>query len=189
MSYGEDSSSHLGGYWIGGDPNTWCPEVWERIIDDKELRSVLDVGCGEGWSTAFFADPGIVALGVEGAESAITRSPVPNLVLRHDYTTEPFIPHMPFDLVWCCEFVEHVEERFSANFMATFSMARWVAMTHAFPGQPGYHHVNCQSTSYWINRMDADGFRFDEKYSLSLRGLTRAMHVCRSLPFFANVRI
>lgn len=189
MSYGVDSSPHLGGYWIGGDSNTWCPEVWDRLIADKVIRSVLDVGCGEGRSTAFFADRGIVARGIEGAESAIARSPVPKLVLRHDYTTGPFIPERSFDLVWCCEFVEHVEDRFSANYIATFRMARWVAMTHAFPGQPGYHHVNCQSASYWISRLAADGFCFDEEYSLTLRSLTGAMHVCRSLLFFSNERI
>jgi hypothetical protein len=31
-------------------------------------------------------------------------------------------------------------------------------MTAAGPGQPGYHHVNCQPKEYWIERMGE--FRF-----------------------------
>ncbi len=35
------------------------------------------------------------------------------------------------DLIWCCEFVEHVEEARKDNFLAVFKRGRVVAMTHA----------------------------------------------------------
>ena len=47
---------HLGGYIQGGDPGTWCPHLWSWIVKEFEIRSVLDVGCGEGHSTKFFHD-------------------------------------------------------------------------------------------------------------------------------------
>ena len=31
-------------------------------------------------------------------------------------------------------------------------------MTHALPGQGGYHHVNCQPASYWVQRIEALGY-------------------------------
>ena len=33
-------------------------------------------------------------------------------------------------------------------------------MTHAVPGQGGHHHVNCQPSEYWIERIEALGYSF-----------------------------
>jgi hypothetical protein len=35
-------------------------------------------------------------------------------------------------------------------------------MTHALPGQGGYHHVNCQPPEYWINHMKERGYNLSE---------------------------
>jgi len=32
-------------------------------------------------------------------------------------------------------------------------------MTHALPGQPGHHHVNCMPIEYWCGVMEAIGFK------------------------------
>ena len=42
-------------------------------------------------------------------------------------------------------------------------------MTYAEPGQPGYHHVNCQPQQYWVNKVEALGYKFNAEYSESLR--------------------
>jgi SAM-dependent methyltransferase len=183
-NYGVERQDHLGGYWKGGDPNTYCPELWQTFVRDYAITSVIDVGCGEGYSTKYFSDLGLTALGVEGGALAIKNSIVPHLTVHHDYTKGPYVPKQRFDMVWCCEFVEHVEERFVGNFLATFANAKYCLMTHAFPGQTGYHHVNCQTPDYWIGRLAAVGFRHDEAVTNRLRGLTTAEHVTRSLLFF-----
>ena len=72
---------------------------------------------------------------------------------------------------WCCEFVEHVEEKYVHNFMKTFNECSLVAMTHGVPGQPGHHHVNCQTPEYWIKHFKEYGFNYLEDYSISLRKL------------------
>ena len=56
---------HLGGYVRGGDPGTWCPNLWNWAVDAFDVQSVLDVGCGEAHSTRFFHQLGCEALGVE----------------------------------------------------------------------------------------------------------------------------
>jgi Methyltransferase domain len=183
-NYGVERQNHLGGYWKGGDPNTFCPELWQSVVKEYGVTSVIDVGCGEGHSTKFFSELGLTARGIEGGALAFKHSVVPHLTVRHDYTKGPYVPDREFDLVWCCEFVEHVEERYVANFLATFSVARYCLMTHAFPGQTGYHHVNCQPAEYWIARLAAVGFRYDEAVTARLRSLTTAKHVTRSLLFF-----
>ncbi len=68
-----------------------------------------------------------------------------------------------FDLIWCCEVVEHVEEEFVQNIMDTFKLGKIVALTHAVPGQKGYHHVNCKPKEYWIDLMISDNFKYLEK--------------------------
>jgi hypothetical protein len=44
------------------------------------------------------------------------------------------------------------------NFLETFKHCKYVAMTHALPGQPGHHHVNCMNAEYWFGAMEAIGF-------------------------------
>ena len=68
---------HLGGYvmsrhpdsvkrgWVNGDPATWFPGLWSWASETLGVDSVLDVGCGEGHSTKFFAGLGCRVLGVD----------------------------------------------------------------------------------------------------------------------------
>lgn len=52
-----------------------------------------------------------------------------------------------------------------------FNESNLVAMTHALPGQPGHHHVNCKNADYWIKIFNEYGFEYLEDYSISLRNL------------------
>jgi hypothetical protein len=147
MQYWTDTNNpHLGGDIVGGDPRTWCPEVWKVLITPPPISivfSVMDVGCGGGESTRWFADNGCNAIGIDGLPRSDPR------IMVHDYTTGPLRFQNKFDLAWCCEFVEHVEEQFVSNFMASLMRAKRVAITAATPGQTGYHHVNCRIPEYW----------------------------------------
>lgn len=42
-------------------------------------------------------------------------------------------------------------------------------MTHALPGQVGYHHVNCQPKEYWINLFAQRGFAYKEVETNTLK--------------------
>jgi hypothetical protein len=187
MIYGIEKEPHLGGYIVRltdhGDPNTYATEVWDWMVQDG-VRSVIDVGCGEGHSTSYLLAKGVDALGIEGGENAYNNSPVREHLVLHDYTKGPFVTDRPYDAVWSCEFVEHVEERYAENFLATFDCANRVFMTHAVPGQEGYHHVNCRTADYWIGTMERRGFRYGHEKSLSLRKMTDKMHVRNTLLVF-----
>lgn len=151
---------HLGGYVRGGDPGTWCPHLWRWIVKAFDIHSVLDVGCGEGQSTRFFHKLGCEATGVDGCRQAIVDSVIPEHAALHDFCDGPFRCTRSFDLVWSCEFVEHVDEEFLPHILSTFALSRKVvAITHAFPGQEsGHHHVNCRPSRYWIDHIERLGF-------------------------------
>lgn len=164
--------AHLGGYIRAGQqatpsglnvehgsPHSWNPELWRWTVTELGVRSVLDVGCGEGHAAGYFRDLGCEVLGVDGSVQAKRDSVIPDQHVIHDFVTGTFTPNRTFDLVWSCEFVEHVEEKYAHNFLDLFSYStRYLFLTYAPPGQGGWHHVNCQPASYWINKIEPLGF-------------------------------
>lgn len=150
----------LGGFVAGGDPRTFEANLWDALITDYQVKSVLDVGCGEGYSSKYFQDRGLKVLAIDGSKEALKKAVFKGIVI-HDYTEGIYSPHLEYDLAWCCEFVEHVEEQYMDNYFATLKKAKIVAMTHALPGQGGYHHVNEKPAEYWIGKFKERGFDFD----------------------------
>lgn len=144
----------LGGYFPDGDPGSSCPDVWEWALERFEIKSMLDVGCGSGQALHWFRQREIEVLGIDGLPPAGD-----DLIVEHDYTLGPYYPEKEYDLAWCCEFVEHVEEQYIPNFIATFMSAKILMMTHGLWWQGGHHHVNCQRPEYWIEILNRAGFR------------------------------
>ena len=177
---------HLGGFVQGGDPDTFDPVVWQDLINNFKPCNLIDVGCGEGHAIKWFVDNGVDAIGVEGSYKALEKSPVKDRIIIHDYTKGPFKIGSEFDLAWSCEFVEHVEARFTNNYMATFSCAPVVAMTYSEPqwSSGGHHHVNCQPQSYWNEKFEAMGYMLMEECSMYLRSIATARWVKPTVSVF-----
>lgn len=148
---------HLGGNVYGGDSFTFCPALWEWLVKTFDVESVLDVGCAQGHALTFFYDLGVRAIGIEGLQENAKQSLCP--VLIADLTKGPVI-FAGVDLVWCCEVVEHVEEKYLKNLLATISVGKILAMTAAEPNQPGHHHVNCKPVEYWIHHLGEYGMEY-----------------------------
>ena len=129
----------LGGNMRHGDIHIWCPALWRFMVEQFAVRSVLDVGCGEGHAVRFFHALGIFAHGIEGLPANVRRAVAP--IAPHDILSGRYV--MPVDLVWSCEVAEHILEDKVDPYLDTLANGRVVAMTHAVPGQGGYHHVNC----------------------------------------------
>lgn len=157
---------HLGGYVIGQpDPASWYPWMWKWLTESCGIESVIDLGCGEGYTTKFFLDLGLEAIGVEGCSKAVVDTVAPGFVDLHDFVSGPYCNRsVRWDLAWCCEVVEHIEEQYLDNLLLTIKNAncKWVAMTHALPGQGGHHHVNCQPKEYWVDQLSSIGYNVDE---------------------------
>ena len=155
---------HLGGYEEGGDPATYYPDLWRWAVETWKVKSVLDVGCGEGHSLKFFRDQlKCEVLGIEGLCQEDAN------ILQWDFTEGPWIPEKQRDMIWCCEFLEHLEEKYLHWLRPALISAPLVLMTRANPGQGGYHHVNCRDAEYWKGFFAALGFQYDASATIDAR--------------------
>ena len=160
-----------------GDPATYTPALWRWAYESLGVRSVFDVGCGEGHCAGFFRDLGCRVLGVDGSIQASQDSVIPESHVIHDFVNGPHVPEEKFDLIWSCEFVEHVEEKYVDNFLTTFnSSKRFIMLTWAAPGQQGWHHVNCQPEGYWIDKLASIGFTLDPDLTLESKKISEPGH-------------
>lgn len=157
----------LGGYFPTGDVASYTPELWEWALERYDVETMIDVGCGAGTALDWFFERDCIVLGIDGLP------PSDDLrIVEHDYTLGPYAPTRTYDLAWSCEFVEHVEERYIDNYLATFRTAKVLMMTHALRWQDGHHHVNVQGPGYWIDRIEAAGFKFLGRDTVESRDLT-----------------
>jgi len=176
---------HLGGFYTTVDKASHCPEMFKYLVENLDINSVLDIGCGMGYQMQEFMKYCDEVVGVDGSEYATSNSPVKESIFKHDFSVGELETEDRFDLCWCCEFVEHVREEFRDNFLSSFAFCKYVAMTHAVPGQGGHHHVNCQPREYWVEHMSRFGFEFDEELTDQLKELAgKGTHYSNTGLFF-----
>ena len=123
------NEGHLGGWSYLGDSFTYYPMVWDYLISKYNIKSVIDVGCGRGFSSLYFKSAGCSVVGVDGSQRAKDSSLIPENFYHHDYSKGKSEISGDFDLAWSCEFVEHVEEQYIPNFMEDFKKAKYLAIT------------------------------------------------------------
>lgn len=117
------------------------------------VRTVVDVGCGEGWWGKAFANAGCEVVGIDG-----------------DYA-EPVIEHLvadltgaldldrTFDLAVCLEVAEHLPPERAVGFVDELcTLAPLVVFSAAVPGQGGTDHLNEQWPEYWVELFAERGF-------------------------------
>lgn len=165
---------HLGGTALTGDPNSWFPELWDWLRTTFSIKSMLDVGCGVGFAQKFFAEQGLFSYGVDCEQVLEHHLLGPAFREAHDLTLSRWeAPLDTFDLVWCCEVAEHIEERFVHNVVQTVARNchKVLAFCAAPVGAGGYHHVNCQDPQYWIEKIEVAGLTYDPNLTVQARRL------------------
>lgn len=133
-------------------------------------KSFLDIGCGPGGMLDSALEIGYTVQGIDG--DFIVDRKNPKSVLIHDYTTGPLILEKKYDLVWSCEFVEHVDEKYLDNYMKTMQAGKTICMTYAPPKKKGHHHVNLKPENYWIDTFNKYGFKFNKKLTSELKSIS-----------------
>lgn len=134
------------------------------FINNFQIKSFLDIGCGPGGMVQHALSLGLKATGIDGdftLEKADWR-------ITHDFTKGPIIIEKA-DLGWSVEFLEHVEKEYQSNYMSAFSQCNYVFITHALPNKKGHHHVNLEQDSYWIEVFENYNFIFLKKETEEIR--------------------
>ena len=154
---------HLGGHF----GKTTLDEGSLLFLKEQfSIKTMIDVGCGPGGQVELARQHGIDAIGVDGD---YTLKLDKLYFFSHDFTKGKFTCERSFDLAWCVEFLEHVEEKYQAFFMDTLQKARIVACTSAPPGCIGHHHVNCREQTYWLEVFAKYGFAFDAENTARIK--------------------
>jgi hypothetical protein len=163
-----EDKPHLGGNLSKIDTDTFSVSVWKFLIERCQIKTVMDVGSGLGFTSKWFIDHGFDVTSIEGLLENVNNAVVPTI--EHDLTTSSYIKDN-IDIVICIEVVEHIEESYIENLLETLCCGKFLLMTHAIPGQKGYHHVNCQPSEYWINHLKEKKFSLLEQESIHIRTL------------------
>jgi hypothetical protein len=158
---------HLGGHH---NRNRVDSGTLNYLIKEFNPKTLVDIGCGLGGTVQLALDNKISAIGIDG-DYTIERGELTDKVLIHDYT-QGTIDTARFDIGWSVEFLEHVEEKYLPNIFYTFQKCDIIFCTHAVPKQPGYHHVNCQTSEYWINKFKEYGFELLNEPTTKVRELS-----------------
>jgi SAM-dependent methyltransferase len=89
--------------------------IYERYVAFVAHHAVpgaalLDVGCGTGWSSYFFAEKGFATTGVDLNPKAFETPALPNLVLRVGSAVELPFGNEEFDIVAAHQTLEHIPQ-------------------------------------------------------------------------------
>ena len=119
-----------------------------KFYKENDVKSVLDLGCGNCSVVAELNKNNIKATGVD-QNNLIAHS------VKHDLTTPYFNPK---DYVQSFEVGEHIPKEFESIFIdnITKNARKGIILSWAIPGQGGDGHINEKSTSYIVKEIEKE---------------------------------
>jgi len=161
---------------VGGHKNkTWTDQGALASIVNRypKAKTFIDIGCGPGAQVKVAKSLGLRAVGVDGDPKMAKLGHVELIDFSKTKVEKSELRFLPkreyFDIGWSTEFLEHIDAEYIENFMPLFALCRVVVITHATPGQGGYHHVNEQLFEYWEEIFDRHGLVHSEELTDLIR--------------------
>lgn len=133
------------------------------IFANRNLNSVLDVGCGIGTWLKAALELGITDIvGIDGIRVPKEQLLIPTERFFLQDLTEEWKLARRFDAVLCLEVAEHLDKSYAEMLVRNIvAHSDFIVFSAACPGQPGQHHVNCQWPSYWQEHFNNLGYVCD----------------------------
>lgn len=171
---GAGDEQHLGGFGEI-DAGGISPGLFKHMISNLGIKSVMDIGCGRGFSTSWFYFHGCDVICAEGSHDAWERSVLPdkeNQMVLHDFSRGPWWPEKTYDAAWSVEFLEHVSVNYHYNYVTAFRKAALVFVT-ASKGH-GWHHVEVHKNDWWIRKYESYGLKYDAALTEQARDIAKS---------------
>jgi SAM-dependent methyltransferase len=139
--------------------------VLDCLAGRLPIRSVLDLGCGNGVWLSYWLEQGVSdVVGVDGPYVDVRMLRVPPSAFLARDLGQPLQLQRQFDLVQSLETAEHLPPSAADQFVDNLVRhGKLVLFSAAIPGQGGEHHVNEQPLNYWRAKFrvhDYDAFDF-----------------------------
>ena len=176
---------HLGGHKNKTHLDEGSLNFMKKLFN---VKTMLDIGCGPAGMVKLAREKGIEAYGIDGDFSVERPDVETDWITIHDYEKGPSPVDKSFDLIWSCEFVEHVWEDYQENYMKDFQKGNFIVMTYAPPGKAGHHHVNCNTEDYWKGVFKEYGFQYDANLTRQIREVTTMNVKSKAAPRKAFVK-
>ena len=135
--------------------------VAEAIVSIVPFRTVLDVGCANGFLVESFLEAGKEARGIELSPHVV--EVLPPRLLDAIEVGDFAAARGSWDLVCCTEMAEHIPPERSRELVRklTSLATESIYFTAAPVGQGGHGHINCRSHLEWLDWFALEGWIFD----------------------------
>lgn len=130
------------------------------LLQHIEIRSVLDVGCGQGAWLSVFRALGVAEIaGLDGAHVDQSKLLIPGPSFSATDLCQGFSLGKRYDLVQCLEVAEHLPPTSSAGFIDALVLhGDLILFSAAAKGQGGNSHINEQDYEYWRAHFARHGY-------------------------------
>lgn len=130
------------------------------VLQKLTVRSVVDVGCGDGTWLSVFSKCGVgEILGIDGAYVQSDTLQIPASFFEARDLSKPFTLPRTFDLAVSLEVAEHLPPDSATWFVESLTrLAPVVLFSAAIPQQGGNRHVNEQWPEIWASHFQSHNF-------------------------------
>src|SRR5262249_43878340 len=130
------------------------------VLQLLPVRSVVDVGCGDGnWSAAFHELGVQEILGIDGEYVRKEVLQIPVEWFQPTDLSKPFRLNRSFDLAICLEVAEHLPPEGALAFVESLTAsAPAVLFSAAIPYQGGDNHINERWQDEWVSLFKQRGY-------------------------------
>lgn len=84
---------------------TYGMQGMQKLINQFDFNTVLDIGCGKGIHSELFQLKGKSVTSIDYGDSVYFQSGKPDKAIIGDYMN--YQPQTPFECIWCCHVLEH----------------------------------------------------------------------------------
>ena len=169
------------GAWSGKVKHNFDESLYEAIISllkKKQIKTLIDVGCGDASYSKSIAKNGISCTALDGNPDVEQNSGA--FAQQADFSIPFFsIKHLFTDCVLCLEVGEHIPKEREQIFIENIKLfyPKLLILSWAIPGQGGVGHINEQTNEYIKKKFSE--YTFNEEESSILRNES-------TLPWFKN---